>query len=438
MIDFLNFSTIFLNELGVFSGFSQREGKLSAAKFVNSCIELCRVKGWSGSLTDHCVVLYEQYGLLLEEQSLNERFTEKSEQLMRYIFDLVMRTHLRDGNPMNLLAQFEEVYVEDSTNLELPHCLHTLYKGSGGGASTAGLKIDATYGLRWGNLDLMFHHGAGSDTWQGIPMMKKGALLLRDLGYFRIHDFISIAENDAYFLSRYRFSTNVYEAKNEDVELNLLALLETMAENETRSIEVYVGAAKLLEARMVLQKVPKAVADYKRHKLKTDKQSNRNKITPQRLAFCDANCYITNIPEQMMTDQDIINLYGLRWIIEILFKAWKSIAKLKGPIRSMKPARFMCMLYAQMIRILIDTKIVQYFKIELWNLFSHKISELKAFNVLATFSQAWWKALRSATTRATHDLFDKITEAMIAFSKKRKPSKKESYNDFYIFVNSQT
>ncbi|MBK9488267.1 MAG: hypothetical protein IPO07_05330 [Haliscomenobacter sp.] len=129
VIDFLNFSTIFLNELGVFSGFSQRKGKLSAAEFVNSCIELCRVKGWSGSLTDHCVVLHEQYGLLLEAQSLNERFTEKSEQLMRYVFDLVMRTHLRDGNPMDLLAQFEEVYVEDSTNLELPHCLHTLYKG---------------------------------------------------------------------------------------------------------------------------------------------------------------------------------------------------------------------------------------------------------------------------------------------------------------------
>lgn len=432
------FDNSFLTKLGYFTSFTRRPGVIDSKMFVDSCLKLISEDGWEGSLNQHCVLLKEQFGITITEQSLNERFNQRSEEMMQYLFEQVMKIHLRTNDPLNMLGLFEEVYIEDSTNFELPAILKTLYKGSGGGASAAGLKIDALYGFRWGVMEVRFHGSAGSDTWQGVPAMKKGSLLLRDLGYYKMEDFESIEKHDSYFLSRLKFNNNIYEDAEGEKRIDLLAILQSMKEQQTRSIVVYIGEKKRFKVRLVIQKVPKAVADHKRHKLKTDKQNKRKSLSEARLKFCDANCYITNITPEMMGEQEIIVLYGLRWIIEILFKAWKSISNLKRKINCMKPHRFMCMLYTHMIKTLLDTKIVQFFKIEFWNLFGFKISELKAFGIMKVFRHQWWKALASGNELILRSVLEQIAQSILALAKKRKKGKRENYNDFYIFVNCQT
>jgi hypothetical protein len=432
------FATNFLSTLGFFTGFIKSTGLLTAQAFVHSCLDMAMNSGWGGSLTTHCAKLKADYGIEIHPQSLNERFNKRSEWLMQLLFEQVMKLHLSGNNPMKLLEMFTEVYVEDSTNLELPAVLESLFKGSGGGASRAGLKIDALYGLRWGNLKIRFHDSAGSDHWQGVPAMSPGALLLRDLGYFKLADFEKIVQNGTFYLSRLIHSTKVYWDAEGKEELDLVAYLDEMQENEKRSLKVYVGKTDLMETRLIIQKVPQAVAELKKHKLKTDKQNKRKQLSERRLALCHADCYITNIPEEMLDAGQIILLYALRWIIEILFKAWKSINGLKEKIHSMNPHRFMCMLYAHMIVALMDTKLVFFFKIEFWNLLGFKISELKAFKVLKTFANRWWQALRKADVKAIQSILEEMAASILRLAGKRKYSKKESYCDFYIFVKSQT
>lgn len=432
------FASNFLYQLGFFTGFTKRPSQLGTEGFVDSCLRMAMEEGWSASLASHCASLKAADGVDLHTQSLDERFNESSETLMRTLFEQVMNLHLRQSNPMKLLEAFAEVYVEDSTNLELPAVLKTLYRGSGGGASQAGLKIDALYGLRWGTLGIRFNNSCGSDHWQGVPQMPKGSLLLRDLGYFKLSDFQATAQAESFFLSRLMHHVNVYLDAEGEQELDLLSHLAAMAENETQSLQVYLGQKQLFGVRLVIQKVPQAVAEHKRHKLKTDKQNKRKNLSKRRLELCCANCYITNIPEEMVTDIQIIVLYSLRWIIEILFKAWKSIKGLKEKINHMKPHRFMCMLYAHMIVALMDTKLVHFFKIEFWNLFGFKISELKAFKVLKTFKRQWWQALRSAEARQIQLILDDIAETLWRLAGKRKYSQREQYCDFYICVKSQT
>ena len=302
------FAPDFLYSLGFFTGFTKKPGKLSTEAFVDSCLRMVMEEGWSASLASHCASLKANYGIELHPQSLDERFNESSEALMRCLFEQAMGLQLRESNPMKLLEVFEEVYVEDSTNLELPAVLKTLYKGSGGGASQAGLKIDALYGLRWGTLEVRFHNSCGSDHWQGVPKMPKKSLLLRDLGYFKIDDFQAVAQSGSFFLSRLMHHVNVYlDAKGEQ-ELDLLSHLASMSENEIQSLKVYLGQKQLFEVRLILQKVPQAVAEHKRHKLKTDKQNKRKNLSERRLELCCANCYITNIPEELVADSQIMAL----------------------------------------------------------------------------------------------------------------------------------
>lgn len=430
------FDKNFLKTLGFFTSFTKKESVINAEKFVGSCMKLVTEDGWEGSLNRHCLVLKEHFGVTIKEQSLNERFNKKSEMMMRYLFEQVMNVHLQVGNRMKMLDIFEELYIEDSTNLELPAVLKMLYKGSGGGGSVAGLKIDATYGMRCGTMDVKFHDSAGSDMWQGVPQMRRGSLLLRDLGYYKMDDFESVEKSCSYFLSRFKFNNNVYEDAEGKKEIDLLALLEGMKEQQTKSIVVYIGEKKRFKVRLVIQKVPKLVADHKRHKLKTDKQNKRKRISDARLKFCDANCYITNITPQMMDEKAIIMLYSLRWIIEILFKAWKSISNIRKKINNMKPHRFMCLLYAHMIKTLLETKLVFFFKIEFWNLFDFKISELKTFAVMKTFRHQWWNALMGGRREIIESVLNQIAESILTFAQKRKKGKNGSYNDFYIFVKS--
>jgi Transposase DDE domain len=428
----------FLEHLGVFTGFERRKGLIDSSIFVNSCLLMTLESGWAGSLNQHCVLIKREFGVRLKEQSLDERFNAGSEWLMRQVFELVAKSHLREDNPMELLELFNEVYIQDSSNFKLPVSLKHIFKGSGGSACEAGLKIDALYGLRWGTMQVRFHHSAGSDSWQGVPGMKTGSLLLRDLGYFSMDDFERVAKSGSYFLSRLKFNTNVYETPQADKPLDLLLILRGMADNEIRNLTVYLGAKKRLKVRLILQKVPRQVAEHKRYKLKTDKQNKRKGLSEARLEFCDANAYITNISEEMMGSGQIITLYGLRWIIEILFKAWKSISNLKDKVNVMKPHRFMCMLYAHMIKTLLDSKIVHFLKIKLWNLFQFKVSELKAFSVLDLFKNKLWAALTIGQNDMLDTVFDEICNAIWSFAKKRKSGKKETHNDFYVFVKSQT
>jgi|AntRauTorckE5430_2_1112549.scaffolds.fasta_scaffold07929_2 hypothetical protein len=432
------FASNFLYQLGFFTGFTKRPGQLSTEVFVDNCLRMVMEEGWGASLSSHCSSLKAHYGVEMHPQSLDERFNEHSEALMRHLFEQVMNLQLRQSNPMGLLELFEEIYIEDSTNLELPAVLKTLYKGSGGGASQAGLKIDALYGLRWGTMGVRFHDSCGSDYWQGVPNMPKGSLLVRDLGYFRIGDFQAVAQAGSFFLSRLMQHVNVYLDRAGKQELDLLSHLGTMAENETQSLKVYLGKQQLVAVRLVIQKVPEAVAEYKRVKLKTDKQNKRKNLSKRRLELCCANFYITNIPEEVVADDQIMVLYALRWIIEILFKAWKSVAGLKKKMNQMKPHRFMCMLYAHMITVLMDTKLVHFFRIELWNLFGFKISELKAFKVLKPFKNRWWQALRSADAQRIQLALNDIAETLLRLAGKRKYSAQEKHCDFYICVKSQT
>ncbi len=66
--------------------------------------------------------------------------------------------------------------------------------------------------------------------------------------------------------------------------------------------------------------------------------------------------FITNVPENKISAEQVLTIYRVRWQIELLFKLYKShirLDKLKG-----KPCRVLCELYAKLCAILIFHGIV--------------------------------------------------------------------------------
>jgi len=75
-------------------------------------------------------------------------------------------------------------------------------------------------------------------------------------------------------------------------------------------------------------------------------------------ARCRFNIFITNTSAEIFNAEAIIQLYRLRWQIELIFKSWKSLLNIHQ-VKAVKKDRFECQLLARFIWILINWKIFQ-------------------------------------------------------------------------------
>jgi len=383
-----------LDALGRSLGFIRRQRVVSGIGFAQLCIQGAEESGLNASLTQ-LLTQCGKLGMVLSGEGLNERFTANAESFMEHLFTKVASLQLEQELKLDTLKDFSEVLVEDSTTWQLPACLCSRFTGCGGGASKAGIKLNVRLNLKNADMKLCFRHGKEPDVSVGLGSIQARSLVLRDLGYFKIDDFRSIQNAEAFYVSRFKFATHIYESDNpEEQQIDLLALSKTMKVNEVQQMWCYVGKTERFKTRIVLQKVPPEVAQAKRKKLKEDKQNKRKNLSEDRLEFCELNAFITNLPQTNYPAELVMNLYSIRWMIEIIFKVWKSVYHI-DEIRPMNEHRFMCLLYGKLIWILLHHKLFSWIKRHFWNTYHIDVSELKGFKILqelkANLHNAIWK-----------------------------------------------
>jgi hypothetical protein len=164
-----------------------------------------------------------------------------------------------------------------------------------------------------------------------------------------------------------------------------------MKQGERRTLQAFIGKAEKVPVRMIIEKIPRQVAGEKRRRLKTDKQIRRRSISKKRLVLCNLNIYISNTNEEQLPPGDIRNYYSLRWQIEIIFKAWKSVYGI-DKIKPMKLQRFESMHYGSLILIVLTTNLLSFYKRNIYVNHKQEVSELKFFKIvksmLLIFQQA--------------------------------------------------
>ena len=224
---------------------------------------------------------------------------------------------------MVLFSPFSNVYIQDSTIISIPDELSSFYKGSvSKGKQKSSVRIQTIYELKKGKY-IEFDLGSFTDNDQGssgkiTKILKKGDLIIRDLGYFAIKVFKKIAEMDAYFLSRYKYGVNIYDKTTKEK----LSLRDILNKNFV-DINVIIGKEEQLHCRMVAIKISDAIANTRRRKAK----QNRNKRVNYSAEYYFSLgwvIYITNVKRDIFECKKIMAAYRFRWLIEIIFKAWKS------------------------------------------------------------------------------------------------------------------
>ncbi len=312
------------------TGFQRRKPKkLSALTFIQSCCLLLVEKK----------VSYRRWAILIgalinqtyAKQSLFEHMNQRAVRFMQSVLQALIG-HLSLSVQRILppaLEAFKRVFIQDSTILRLPLCLAALFPGARNQrhpTKQAMIRVQGLYELKAGRF-VHFSHSAFvrndfTVAHEILSYLRAGDLLLRDLGYLVLEVLRQIDQLGAYFVSRFKHSLKVFEPDGQPLDLvELLSHRTHLLDKDVR-----LGAKEQLPVRLVAFKVSEEVANLRRHRARPN---HGHRLTKEHLALLGWDLFITNVGPERFSARLVAKVYGLRFHIETIFKAWKSHFNLK-------------------------------------------------------------------------------------------------------------
>jgi hypothetical protein len=309
-------------------------------------------------LVDQSVVSLSRWAVLLgvlandrvSKQSVWGRITQGAVALLQQTLGLVLAERVTErvrALPQALRA-FHRVLIQDSTTIQLALRLAKIFPGSRNqcGSKHGQLKIQALYDLltqRFLSFSLSgFNRNDQAAAQDVLPLLTPGDLVLRDLGYFVVETFQRISLAGAFFLSRLRLDTGVREPRT-NRPLNLLKRLRRQGRLD---IPILLGQQQLA-ARLVAIPLPESVAAERRRKAKQNRDK-RCQPNATALALLGWAIFVTNVQREVLDARAVAEIYGLRWRIETIFKAWKSHFRITA-VPEGSPEQLRSIIYARLI-----------------------------------------------------------------------------------------
>ena len=344
--------------LGRETGFVQRTSKLTATDFVQTVIF-----AW---LQDPDITLDGLTQVLGRRQvkitasGLSQRFTAEAATLMQGVLEELSLQALQSiPVEIELLSRFSAVVVEDSSSISLPVALREVWAGCGnnGQEGKAALKLFARWDVLGGQLEgPSLRNGRQSDKSSPFDLdrLPAGSLYLADLGFYSAGRLLRIkgekrGKSQRYFVSRYMPRTALLDRHGKRIDLLQIApRVEGM-----RLQRVVVLAQEGLVVRLLMERVPEQVAKERRQRIREAAADHGHEPDAQTLELAGWTILLTNVPNSLLSAEELLVMMRLRWQIELLFKLWKE----EGWIdewRSMKPWRILTEIYAKLCAMVIQ------------------------------------------------------------------------------------
>ncbi len=312
-----------LQALARASGFCRRKPKkLSPEIFVQAACLLVTLSASSYRCWAGLIGLLG--GCTLSKQALWERCTERASRFLQATLQSLVSSLHRGLTLPSSAKFFGRVLLQDSTTVALSPALARCFPGARNqrGTQKGLLKIQAAYDLRSQQFvqfsSSSFRRNDQAASADVLSVLRAGDLVIRDLGYFVLEVLEQIAASQGYFLSRLRLGVSLWSADGRR-QLSLLALLRRYGELD----RPFCLGDKKVAVRLIAVRLPAAVAAQRR-RLARQNRDRRSPPSAERLALLGWALFITNIPAQLWSARTVARIYGLRWRIEVLFKAWKS------------------------------------------------------------------------------------------------------------------
>jgi hypothetical protein len=204
-------------------------------------------------------------------------------------------------------------------------------------ASTPGSKgtdyrIHLGFDLRSLQIDRIEVTGAAGGESYTRLQMKPGDLILADRGYSHRRGLAAVHQAGADFLVRINWQ-NLPLQDAEQKRLDLMELLEQaqgseVVEFEVATVEDKVRGLLSVPARLVVSRKPEEAAKAERQRILRAASRKGRQADPRTLKAAAFFFVLTSVPRQRLTAQQALELYRLRWQIEMTFKRMKGLLDL--------------------------------------------------------------------------------------------------------------
>ncbi|OFD87396.1 IS4 family transposase [Bacillus mycoides] len=408
-----SFSPQALTELAKQTQFVQRTSKFRAQDLSSLCIGMGQDTA-SHSLVRLCGVLESETGILISPEGLNLRLNTKAVEFLRSLFSRLLQKQLLSTMPLHssFSAYFRRIRILDATTFQVSDQLAAVYPGSGGSGKASGVKIQLEYDLLSGQF---LHVEVGPGKQNDVNYGKKVQhtvdlqdLCIRDLGYFSLIDLDAIQQKGAYYLSRLKMNTKLFQ-KNEHVltfkngsikkkyqytMIDLEAIMDRLQPGECYEIPVvYIGRDYGLPARAVIYRLtPEQEAQRRKDRAYKEKKK-RMTFSDRTKKLQGINVYVTNIPSEYVSNEAIHEFYSLRWQIEIIFKTWKSIFRIHHNT-NIKKERLECHIYGKLIALLLSSTVMFQMRQLLLMKKQKELSEWKAMYMIHDYFRVLYQQMQ--------------------------------------------
>lgn len=311
-----------ITRIGKRSGFVQRKSKkISAYHFVIGFIISCC--NGNSTFSEWALQIGLLSGKSVSKQGVFDRLHAAATTFAKQLLEQVLLQQSGKDFTSSLFKAFVKVVLQDSTTLRLPQLLSAMFPGNHSrGEQKAVARIQSILDIKAMRF-IDFSLGAFTQNDQSasgsiLSLVKKGDLVIRDLGYFSLAVFEKLIKAEVHFLSRLRYGVTITDQQGKPILVKDLL-------KQKRGVDrwVYIGSEKKVLVRLVMIPVPPAQAAEKIRKAKQDRDArlNHSKEYYQWLTF---NVYITTVDKDVWTSQQVNKAYKVRWQIEIIFKSWKT------------------------------------------------------------------------------------------------------------------
>ena len=335
--------------------------------------------------------------LTLSRPGLHQRINLQAVAFFDKVLSLAMERNIPDCLKIHLPAQFAGIQIWDSTSFQLPDGVAQFFTGHGGSASLAGAKIQFRYDLnrhQWGYAIQSATEADNSMADNIVALTQPGDLLLQDLGYFNVEIFESLRLKDAYYLSRCKHDVNIYK-HNEDGSFScedLVTLIQRRQFTGYLELPVFLQSKHWVftPTRLIIERLPEQTVNERLRKLNKEARSRGKQLFANVIFLSHFNFYVTNALSNLLPASCCRFLYGIRWQIELVFKAWKSHLQIHEIHVKHRHERVLVTILSKLIFITITAQMIRVTTAFLWHISQLEISYYRALRHFQTAAERWF------------------------------------------------